>query len=1030
MTTGKALNGKPYAGNPHVRFDGGEVASAATPRRGSLLYNTKRKLKRLAAALLAVAGTFAPLGADAEERPQAMFGTDSKGITWTYTLNSDGEACIGWREWYAYWLDRAVPQDTAGDVTIPSEIAGHPVTSIGKWAFYKCNNLTSVTIPDTVTEIDDCAFLRCNIKSVKIGANVKKLGVACFQECKELLSVEIPDSVIDIERSAFAQCSSLRSLKIGRGLTDIRYPASTSSYYGTGNPPSQLGITGAGIVITVYANPFQSLTGLVEVKFSSDLTDLKWESFYYSTNLKYAYFLGTLPTLHYSETRNMRGAVGRACHVTHEAYPDGLPGSTWAGVPLRYFDGTFPQEGDEPYDFYLYAVTDTVNGTDYDWPAPVMVTTNGYVQGKTVPYSASTILEGDTVFLTYAFDEYWRGEAFAVTNRFTLSGAKSAVFDFVREKNAHGTYDFLWTTNATPDALQNLEPGGYTLTFQLNSDNALPETDYANNTTSITFTVVGTPRYTVTFDLNGASGTAPAACTVREGDEVGELPTVTAQDGWTFLGWYTAATDGTKATASTKVTADLTLYAQWSKCDIGFYIPSDRNYAQSMFVTSASGGTSNMTSFTQGTRIYLKYAFKNLAGEYDMKGFVNRFSLDAGTTFDDNWSSHTLDGGDYGYDGGNWYPSALQNLVPGTYTLTCTLDADADVLETDESNNTQAITFTVTPGITPQPEYTVTFNANGGSVSSATRIVTSGAAVGTLPTATRSGYTFDGWFTSASGGSQVSPSTVVTENVTYYAHWTPVPDGGTTVQPPSGGGTAAGVSAAYTAKKAVVLDGAVYDANGNVSGVIQLKVAKPNAKKHNAKVSGSVTLLDGKKRTLKAAAFAVPEDAPISANVGVKGLGTLSLVIGDDGFEGSVGAYTVASAKVGGKWTRTDAAVYVAFGGAALPAGTVESLLPDGEPVRAKGGKWAFDKAASIKYKKGALSGDNDPKKPNLSAMKLAYTPKTGLFKGSFKIYALLGGKLKKFTVKVTGVVVDGGGVGVAVLPKSGSFAVTVGALP
>ncbi len=41
MTTGKALNGKPYAGNPHVRFDEGEVASAAMPRRGSLLYKTK-----------------------------------------------------------------------------------------------------------------------------------------------------------------------------------------------------------------------------------------------------------------------------------------------------------------------------------------------------------------------------------------------------------------------------------------------------------------------------------------------------------------------------------------------------------------------------------------------------------------------------------------------------------------------------------------------------------------------------------------------------------------------------------------------------------------------------------------------------------------------------------------------------------------------------------------------------------------------------------------------------------------------------
>ena len=72
----------------------------------------------------------------------------------------------------------------------------------------------------------------------------------------------------------------------------------------------------------------------------------------------------------------------------------------------------------------------------------------------------------------------------------------------------------------------------------------------------------------------------------------------------------------------------------------------------------------------------------------------------------------------------------------------------------------------------------------------------------------------------------------------------------------------------------------------------------------------------------------------------------------------------------------------------------------------------------SIKYAKGVLNGTNDPKKPNLSAMKLTYTPKTGLFKGSFKLYAVQSGKLKKFTVKVTGVVVDGAGAGVAKLAK------------
>ena len=54
--TNAALRGKPYAGNPHVRFDEGEVAPAATPRRGSLLY--KKLMAMLVVAVLA-AGAFA-----------------------------------------------------------------------------------------------------------------------------------------------------------------------------------------------------------------------------------------------------------------------------------------------------------------------------------------------------------------------------------------------------------------------------------------------------------------------------------------------------------------------------------------------------------------------------------------------------------------------------------------------------------------------------------------------------------------------------------------------------------------------------------------------------------------------------------------------------------------------------------------------------------------------------------------------------------------------------------------------------------
>ena len=66
----------------------------------------------------------------------------------------------------------------------------------------------------------------------------------------------------------------------------------------------------------------------------------------------------------------------------------------------------------------------------------------------------------------------------------------------------------------------------------------------------------------------------------------------------------------------------------------------------------------------------------------------------------------------------------------------------------------------------------ITFNANGGSCSTASKSATYNKAVGTLPTPTRSGYTFKGWYTAASGGSKVTTSTVFTYDTTLYAQWT------------------------------------------------------------------------------------------------------------------------------------------------------------------------------------------------------------------------------------------------------------------
>ena len=83
------------------------------------------------------------------------------------------------------------------------------------------------------------------------------------------------------------------------------------------------------------------------------------------------------------------------------------------------------------------------------------------------------------------------------------------------------------------------------------------------------------------------------------------------------------------------------------------------------------------------------------------------------------------------------------------------------------SNQAKA-TCTVTPA-----SYLVTFDPNGGRVSPASKVVTCGSTYGTLPTPTRTGYDFDGWYTKEIGGTKVTETTTVGTNppTKLYAHW-------------------------------------------------------------------------------------------------------------------------------------------------------------------------------------------------------------------------------------------------------------------
>ena len=96
------------------------------------------------------------------------------------------------------------------------------VTTIGDYAFYDYDSLTSITIPDSVTTIGDYAFWGCSsLTSITIGNSVTTIGDYAFVSCDSLTSISIPDSVTTIGNGAFGYCSSLTSITIPDSVTTI-----------------------------------------------------------------------------------------------------------------------------------------------------------------------------------------------------------------------------------------------------------------------------------------------------------------------------------------------------------------------------------------------------------------------------------------------------------------------------------------------------------------------------------------------------------------------------------------------------------------------------------------------------------------------------------------------------------------------------------------------------------------------------------------------------------------------------------------
>ena len=117
-----------------------------------------------------------------------------------------------------------------GDLVLPASInkegVEYKVTSIRANAFEQCWKLTSLVIPEGVTEIGDFAFNGCvALKSVKFPNSLHKFGTCAFFGCIALSSVDIPEGTKIISDKCFYACSSLTSVRLSSTINSIEKDA-------------------------------------------------------------------------------------------------------------------------------------------------------------------------------------------------------------------------------------------------------------------------------------------------------------------------------------------------------------------------------------------------------------------------------------------------------------------------------------------------------------------------------------------------------------------------------------------------------------------------------------------------------------------------------------------------------------------------------------------------------------------------------------------------------------------------------------
>ena len=637
------------------------------------------------------------------------------------------------------------------DVAIPAT-----VTTIVEQAFYSCTSITnievaaenpayksvdgmvltkdgktlvltsfakeSLTIPEGVETLAAYSVAQCNkITELTIPEGVKEIRRYALYGCAKLVDLKIPGSVTNIGNQAFNICSSLKRIVLPNGLQSIGTYAFSNNHnmLDTIFIPPSLETLGNHSLDTIAP----ALTVYYNVDDDEDRVQSLVESAGYAGEATYVPIEG-LPGEPVTVTFNAAGGVcaeetrtiglGNTLGSLPDATRDGWVFGGWYAEPDGAGEPVLKSEVVmEPFTCHAYWIEDD----GIDWKYRVV---NGEAE---ISNSGSAAIPTDT--------------AGAVRIPSIIDGYTVSSIGYNAFYNCTAM-----TSVAIPVSVTKISGSAFY------NCTGLTEIHLPRNVSSIT-------SEAFCFAKNIAAITVdPANATYKSVDGV-----VYTKDGKKLV---------TVPRAKTEMTIPDTVE------EIGY--------------ESFRYSTCNYVAIPQSVRSISSLAFYNSAiVSVAIPGSVTNISSSA--FYSCSLVSATIQPGEDPVTIGERafrYDSTLESISIPTNVVSIGADAFADTALATvyySTNDTEervralvegsgygAVTY-VQNDNPPVPKRTVTFNANGGTCSEASRDVEVGAAVGELPVPELEGWTFNGWWTQTSGGKPLSAETIVTAKATWYAHW-------------------------------------------------------------------------------------------------------------------------------------------------------------------------------------------------------------------------------------------------------------------